>query len=195
MSCNSPWPNKARRLWLHSACAAALGLGVADIALANMNPVPLPATHPAVPGSVLAGGYLLRFFGLQVYDARLWAQPNFETTRIGQQPLALELKYLRGLKGRLIAERSLKEMRRHGPISDAQAERWLAEMTRIFPDVQADDKLTGILQPGLGAVFLFNDQPQGQVADPEFARLFFSIWLGTNTSDPNMRAALLGERR
>jgi hypothetical protein len=125
----------------------------------------------------------------------LWAQPNFETTRIGQQPLALELKYLRGLKGRLIAERSLKEMRRHGPISDAQAERWLAEMTRIFPNVQADDKLTGILQPGLGAVFLFNDQPQGQVADPEFARLFFSIWLGTNTSDPNMRAALLGERR
>ena len=195
MSCSSPWPNKARRLCLQSGCAAVLSVGVVSMAWANMNPAPLPATHTAVPGSVLAGGYLLRFFGLQVYDARLWIQPSFDATRLGQQPLVLELKYLRALKGRLIAERSLKEMRRHGPISDAQADRWLAEMTRIFPDVQADDKLTGILQPGLGAVFLFNDQHHGQVADPEFARLFFSIWLGTNTSDPNMRSALLGERR
>ena len=195
MSCNLPWPNKTRRLCLHGGLAAVLGLGVVGVAIANINPVPLPATHPGAPGSVLAGGYLLRFFGLQVYDARLWVQPNFDTSRIGQQPLVLELKYLRSLKGRLIAERSLKEMRRHGTISDAQADRWLAEMTRIFPDVAANDKLTGILQPGLGATFLFNDQPQGQVADPEFARLFFSIWLGTNTSDPAMRAALLGERR
>ncbi len=68
-------------------------------------------------------------------------------------------------------------------------------MTRLFPNVAANDKLTGILQPGLGAMFLFNDQPQGQVADPEFSRLFFSIWLGNNTSEPTMRAALLGERR
>jgi len=195
MLCSSPCPNKARRLMLHSVCAAALGMGGAGVAMGKTNPVPLPATHPAVAGSVLAGGYLLRFFGLQVYDARLWVQPGFDAARLGQQPLVLELKYLRGLKGRLIAERSLKEMRRHGPVSDAQADRWLAEMTRIFPDVQANDKLTGILQPGLGAVFLFNDQPQGQVADNEFARYFFSIWLGANTSEPNMRAALLGERR
>ena len=173
----------------------ALSLGLYSMAWGNMNPTPLPATHPAVPGSVLSGGYLLRFFGLQVYDARLWVQRDFDANRLGQQPLALELKYLRGLKGRLIAERSLKEMRRHGTVSDAQAERWLAEMTRLFPNVAANDKLTGILQPGLGAVFLFNDQPQGQVTDPEFARLFFSIWLGSNTSEPSMRAALLGERR
>jgi hypothetical protein len=195
MLCNSPCPNKQRRLWLQSAGATALGMALHATGWANMHPAPLPASHPAVPGSVLAGGYLLRFFGLQVYDARLWVQPNFDPTRLGQQPLVLELKYLRGLKGRLIAERSLKEMRRHGNVNDAQAERWLSEMTRLFPDVGANDKLTGILQPGLGAIFLFNDQPQGQVADPEFARLFFSIWLGSNTSEPAMRAALLGERR
>ncbi|MDC0994034.1 chalcone isomerase family protein [bacterium] len=122
-------------------------------------------------------------------------QPRFDPNRLGQQPLVLELEYLRGVKGQLIAERSLKEMSRHGPIGDAQAERWLAEMTRIFPDVDAHDKLTGILQPGMGAIFLFNNQPHEQVADPEFARLFFSIWLGSNTSEPDMRAALLGERR
>lgn len=195
MSYSSPYPNKSRRLWLHRGCVAASSLLLSSVAWGNVNPTPLPATHPALPGSVLSGGYLLRFIGLQVYDARLWVQPDFEANRLGQQPLVLELKYLRGLKGRLIAERSLKEMRRHGSVSDTQAERWLAEMTRLFPNVAANDKLTGILQPGLGAMFLFNDQPQGQVADPEFSRLFFSIWLGNNTSEPTMRAALLGERR
>ena len=195
MSCNSPLPNKHKRLGLQGVGVLLLGLTAPAWAWATMHPVPLPASHSALPGSVLAGGYLLRFLGMQIYDARLWVQPDFDPNRLGQQALVLELKYLRGLRGRLIAERSIKEMRRHASFTDMQSDIWLAEMTRVFPDVGANDKLTGILQPGLGATFLFNDQPQGQVADPEFARLFFSIWLGTNTSQPNMRAALLGERR
>ncbi|MDV7399143.1 hypothetical protein RZS08_47475, partial [Arthrospira platensis SPKY1] len=65
---------------------------------------------------MLVGGYLQRVFGFQITDARLWVQPNFDTNRLGQQPLVLELKYLRRFSGRLIAERSLKEMRRHGQI-------------------------------------------------------------------------------
>lgn len=195
MLCNSPSPNKHRRLCLQAAVALTAGLSSPSWVLANMSPTPLPASHPALPGSELAGGYLLRFLGLQIYDARLWVQPNFNPRRLGEQPLVLELKYLRGLKGRLIAERSIKEMRRHDSLSDTQENTWLEAMTRLFPDVGANDKLTGILQPGLGATFMFNDQPVGQIADPDFARLFFSIWLGDNTSQPNMRAALLGERR
>ena len=105
----------------------------------------------------------------------------------------LELEYLRDLKGQAIAERSLQEMRRAGPLPEAQAQRCLAEMQRIFPDVKAGDRITGQHLPGTGARFWFNGRPAGQVDDASFARLFFGIWLAPTTSEPDMRLALLGQ--
>jgi hypothetical protein len=32
---------------------------------------------------------------------------------------------------------------------------------------------------------------RGEIAEPEFARLFFAIWLDPRTSAPDLRAALL----
>ena len=91
-----------------------------------------------------------------------------------------------------IASRSIDEMRRIGPLSDAQAAAWLAVMTRLFPDVQAGDRLTGVQQPGQTARFHFNGQFRGEGADADFARLFFGIWLSPKTSEPKMRALWLG---
>jgi hypothetical protein len=148
--------------------------------------------HPQLPGSRLSGQATLRFFGLQVYHARLWIPPGFQADTLGPQPLVLELEYLRKLKGQAIAERSIEEMRRAGPFTDEQAARWQAEMTRLFPDVKAGDRITGIHRPGEGAAFLYNDQPVGLIADPVFSRLFFGIWLAPTTSEPAMRETLLG---
>lgn len=146
-----------------------------------------------VPGAKVVGQGQLTFFGLKVYDARLWAAPGFDPARFGQQPLALSLAYLRGLKGPLIAERSLKEMR---PLPGFDASRegaWLARMTELFPDVSNGDTLVGVNLPGLGARFVLNGQVRGQVDDPLFARLFFGIWLAPQTSEPALRKALLGQ--
>ena len=148
--------------------------------------------HPQLPGSRLQGEATLRYFGLQVYHARLWTLPDFRSSQSVEQPMVLELEYLRELKGQAIAERSLQEMQRAGPIPEAQAQRWLAEMQRIFPDVKAGDRISGQHLPGQGARFWLNGQAMGQVDDPAFARLFFGIWLAPTTSEPGMRVALLG---
>ena len=149
--------------------------------------------HPELPGSRLQGEATLRYFGLRVYHARLWTLPDYRVSQPIDQPLVLELEYLRELKGPLIAERSLKEMRRGAQITDAQAERWLAEMQRLFPDVKAGDRISGQHLPGRGARFWHNGQLTGQIDDPAFARLFFGIWLAPSTSEPEMRLALLGQ--
>ena len=148
--------------------------------------------HPQLPGSRLQGEATLRYFGLRVYHARLWTLPDFRSGQSVEQPMVLELEYLRDLKGDAIAERSLQEMQRAGPIPEAQARRWLAEMQRIFPDVKAGDRISGQHLPGQGARFWLNGQAMGQVDDPAFARLFFGIWLAPTTSEPGMRVALLG---
>jgi hypothetical protein len=148
--------------------------------------------HPELPGSQLQGEATLRFFGLRVYHARLWTLPDFRVNQPTEQPLVLELEDLRDLKGPWIAERSLQEMRRGNSITDTQAERWLSEMRRLFPDVTSGDRISGQHLPGRGARFWHNGRLAGQIDDALFARLFFGIWLAPTTSEPEMRLALLG---
>ena len=148
--------------------------------------------HPQLPGSRLQGESTLRYFGLRIYTARLWTLPDFRVSQPTEQALVLELEYLRDLQGRAIAERSLKEMQRGASVSASQAQRWLADMQRIFPDVNAGDRISGQHLPGQGARFWLNGRPAGQIDDPEFARLFFGIWLAPTTSEPDLRQALLG---
>jgi len=145
-----------------------------------------------LPGARLQGQGRLRFFGLHVYDALLWTSAPLGAADVDRSALALELRYARALKGPLIAERSLDEMRRQGEIAATEAERWLGAMTQIFPDVGAGDRITGVHRPGQSARFHVNGRLAGEVRDAAFARLFFGIWLSPRTSEPKLRAALLG---
>jgi len=154
------------------------------------SPLP-PELRTALPMATLAGQAKLTFWGFAVYQATLWVVPGFDANAYAQHEFALELAYLRDFSGADIAKRSLTEMARQTPISDALAARWDDQMRALFPDIKAGERLTGINQPGLGARFMFNGEPLGEVLDAEFARLFFSIWLSQQTSEPKLRLGLL----
>lgn len=158
-------------------------------------PEPPAEVKAELPAARWRGQATMRWFGLHLYDLRLWsaaAIPSGAGSEWQAQPLALELQYARQLVGRLIAERSLTEMRRIGPVDEAQATRWLAAMAQLFPDVQAGDRLTGVQRPGAATRFFLNGQPRGELADAAFAPLFFGIWLSPRTSEPRLRQQLLG---
>lgn len=157
------------------------------------NGMPPPELASVLPGARWRGAATLRWMGLRIYDARLWSPEALAAdAETPEQPLALELQYARSLVGRMIAERSLDEMRRLAPIPEARAQGWLEAMVRLFPDVQAGDRLTGVLQPGRSARFWHNGQLRGEIADAEFARLFFGIWLSPRSSEPALRRQLIG---
>ena len=143
-------------------------------------------------GLTRQGQARLRFLGLHVYDIRLWSAAPVIAERWAEQPLTLEIEYARALDGGEIASRSLKEMRRQGAITDAQAQAWLTEMQAAFPDVKAGDRISGTHEPGVAAVFFVNGQLRRRVADPLFAQRFFGIWLSPQTSETRLRAQLLG---
>ncbi|MDT7513565.1 chalcone isomerase family protein [Rhodoferax mekongensis] len=179
-----------RRTYL--ALSAACFLPVLTLqAAAQGSSAPPAEIGSELPGASLAGSTRMRFFGLNIYDARLWVTAGFKPAAFWQSPLALELTYLRSLSGNAIAQRSLDEMRRGGPISQDTAERWLAAMIAAFADVKAADRITGMHVPGQGAKFWLNGQPRPGIKDPEFSRLFFGIWLADHTSEPRLRAELL----
>ncbi|MCV2362193.1 chalcone isomerase family protein [Paucibacter sp. DJ1R-11] len=133
----------------------------------------------------------MRFFGLRIYDIRLWVAEHVNAENWARQTLALELEYARSLSGREIAKRSLVEMRRQAEISEDTAQRWLGEMEAAFPDVKAGDRISGLFEPARGVQFFINSQPRRQIADSEFARLFSGIWLAPQSSEPGMREQLL----
>jgi Chalcone isomerase-like len=161
---------------------------------------PAPAAHavaearPSAP-LYLRGQGVFKFWGLEVYRARLWTTSQFLADDPFVAPLALELEYLRPFTGRAIAKRSIEEMRRVGRFSEEQAQRWTQRMTQLFPDVGPGHTLRGLHQPGTGAVFEHNGRQLGEVADTEFSRLFFGIWLSPNTSGPELRKALIAAQR
>lgn len=149
-------------------------------------------TH--IPDARKTGDGVLRYFGLHIYDAELWTHPGFSAVAFTEQPVALRLTYARRLVGRLIAERSDKEISALGLGTEEERARWLDEMTRLFPDVSKGDSLSMLFLPGRGATFFRNDQLLGEIADPAFAQAFISIWLHPETSQPGLRSELIGGR-
>ncbi|MCV2351297.1 chalcone isomerase family protein [Paucibacter sp. Y2R2-4] len=136
----------------------------------------------------------MRFFGLLIYDIRLWSREAIDAQNWARKELALELEYARSLSGREIAKRSLVEMKRQGEIAPEQAQRWLTEMEAAFPDVQAGDRISGLHEPGEGIRFFVNGRLQRRISDPLFARLFLGIWLAPQSSEPGLRKQLLGSQ-
>ena len=150
-----------------------------------------PELQTLLPQGRLIGSGRLTFWGLQVYDARLWVPPGFKPESFGTQALALELSYLRAFASKDVAERSISEMRRSATISAEQADKWKTALSQVLPDVSKGDRLMGVHRPGVGASFLLNGKVLGEIRDAEFARLFFGIWLSPKTSEPALRNALL----
>ena len=150
-----------------------------------------PELDAFLPQHRLIGKGRLAVWGIQVYDARLWALQGFKSQNLPAQPFALELAYLRDFNSKDTAERSIKEMRRSASISDEQAKAWMAAMQRVLPDIKKGDRIMGVNQPDVGAQFLVNGKAAGEIRDVEFARLFFGIWLSPKTSEPKLRDVLL----
>lgn len=145
------------------------------------------------PQARLRGEGELRVWGLAVYRARLWTEPDFDPQDYAAHPFWLELEYARAFSAEAIARRSLEEMRRQGPISAAVGQAWEAALRGVLPDVRAGDRLLGGYRPGEGAWFAHGTRQLGRVADPDFARRFFGIWLSDSASAPALRTALLGQ--
>ena len=159
---------------------------LAALSMLVISPSAYPQSIPSMANSALKpyGTAEFRRFGFLVYEAQLWAGNNPT-----EPPIALQLTYKREIAGSKIAEASVDQMRALGA-DEQRLEVWGAAMHRIFPNVKPGDQIVGIYRPG-SAVFLYNNREIGQVNDPEFARLFFGIWLDPRTSEPKLRERLL----
>lgn len=144
-----------------------------------------------VPDARVSGEGDLRFLGLRIYNAKLWAPGGKWADGV---PFALELTYHRSISRDRFVSTSLDEIRRiqGSTVSEAQLEKWAIEMQRGFVDVSPGERIIGVFLPGQGCRFYAGNRLQHEVRDPAFARAFFAIWLDPRTRDQGLRQKLLG---
>ncbi len=167
--------------------ALVLALAPQTTAAREVGPVPAPPARYALQP---VGQGTLTWFGLRVYDAALWSTSGRAKFN---QPIALVVRYARALDGAATAERVLEEMARLGAGGAAQRDTWARQLHGLLPDVDAGDEIAAVDRPGAGARFYLNGRLLGEIADAAFSRAFFSIWLDPRTSEPELRAALIGQ--
>ncbi|MBL8517139.1 MAG: chalcone isomerase family protein [Betaproteobacteria bacterium] len=183
--------NAATHWWKRLCLCSSVFICACISMLAQANPVLPEPVQKDLPGLAIVGDTSFRFIGMKVYDIRLWAP---EGRYAADQPFALELVYDMNFKGADIAKRSIDEKRGQGYGPEEKLNRWYGEMARIFPDIKPGDTLIGIHVPGKEARFYTRSKFIAIVADPEFARAFFDIWLSEKTSQPGLRKRLLGNK-
>ena len=142
----------------------------------------------------LRGQANMRWFGLLLYEARLWTLDAFDSKHWADQRFALELVYARSFDGVKIAQASLELMQaQHGKVAERDRQ-WLAWMQQSFPNIQANDRLLGLHQGAKeGCRFVHNRQVRLDIPDAQFAKAFFGIWLDPRTTEPALRRSLIGE--
>lgn len=147
------------------------------------NPVVEALEEPAQIGEAR-----FTYYFWDVYDAALYS-PKGQWKN--QPPYALNLTYLRDVKGEKIAQRSIDEIKKQGFDDAEKLAIWRQKMNEIFPDVDEDDELLGIAVSKQVTRFYYNDNLIGTVEDSEFTKWFFAIWLSESTSQPEFRQKLL----
>ena len=181
----------SRRTLLRYATLACLAATLDAPARADQAaPALPPEVRAAMPEARLIGSGRLRYFGLSVYDASLWAPPDFRAAGFDNQRFALSLTYLRTFSANEIAQRTLQEIRRVHDVSPDLARVWLTALQNVLTDVVAGDRLTGLNPPG-GVAFWHQGRKLGDIGDAAFGSRFFGIWLANSTSEPGLRKALL----
>ena len=164
------------------------------IAAAICFSTPALAWQELLPQARVIGEGQFRKFGFPIYDARLWAANN----RLdGKQPFALQLHYRLSISRQQLVARSVDEIERihPGALNDENRSRWMAWMKQAFVDVVAGDEIVGVYLPEQGARFYHRQQLTASIDDPEFARIFFDIWLSPKSLDKKLRSQLMGEPR
>ena len=157
----------------------------AGLALAKVE----PEVTALVPQAQLVGTARMKYLLWNVYDVKLYTSSG--QWRDGE-PFALELNYLRNLKGSAIAKRSVEEIRKQGFTDEPTLSNWYQQLTRMMPDVNKGTRLTGVVDTNNHTLFYRDGVEIAYLDDPLFSKWFFNIWLSDATSEPKLRRQLLG---
>jgi len=167
-----------------------VGTAMADKAILNF------------PDSIEAGGVQLERKGIsrlkvgyifEVYIAAFYqAAESGPSDALADQPRHLEIKYLRGITRDQFIEAG-NDMLKHQHTGTAitSIQTGIDQINALYQDVKKGDRYSLTYLPGLGTELKYNGESKGIIPGDEFARIYFSIWLGENNPYKSFRDRLV----
>ncbi|GGI69813.1 chalcone isomerase family protein [Shewanella gelidii] len=140
---------------------------------------------------VEVGNGEMNWWWLSLYRARLLTPTG--QYQDGETPLLLTIEYHRNIASEHLVEATQAQWQHLG-FSQQLIEAWGKQIHTLWPDVTKHDQLSfHISETGQGR-FYFNHRPLQGDFSAAFSRAFVSIWLAEQTSRPELRAQLLGQK-
>jgi len=187
---------KRNSIWLLASLTMALGIGAAHGK--ECKSVSFPDQVQAEGVTLKLNGLGLRqatMFRVNVYVAALYvATPSADASTIldSKAPVQLVLQFVRDV-GRADLTKGWDEGFENNAKSQIPA---LKERIETFKGMMADmksgEQLRLAHKPGAGTQVAVKGTVKGTIAGDDFARALFSIWLGPNPPNQDLKAGLLG---
>jgi hypothetical protein len=151
-------------------------------------------TTPAGPGAGLreVGHGTLSWFGLRIYEARLWLPDGQWSGLEPGRPVALSLAYERRFSRAELIKITTGEFGRLGLADPDARARWSERLGTLWRDVAPGDTMTALIVPGGETRFYDGNRLLGAIEDPAFGPAYLSIWLDPRSAVRDLRAQLLG---
>jgi len=138
----------------------------------------------------LIGEGTLKVLMWEVYDLRLYTDGTAFTW---QDKFMLEFDYSRELKKESVVDASLKEFKLQPNVTDKDIKAWEMYLEQVIQPVKQGEKATIQWVPDGQIIFHYEGSKPAVIENEKFARAFFNIWLGEQTSRPKLRSQLLGD--
>ena len=143
----------------------------------------------AFSSPTIIGEGTLKVFFMEIYDLRLIADsPTFSW----QNKFKLDFIYTRDLKKDSVIKSSIKELRRQSSVSESDIESWQGYLEQSIRPVQEGTHATVLWEPEGQITFHYENSDPTTIEDEDFARAFLNIWLGEETSQPELQTEILG---
>ena len=176
--------------------------------------LPLLAGAPALAGTLagvtlpdqaVVGGKTLVLNGLglreatvfmvDVYVAGLYVPAktgNAETILYEGTPKRIVLKFVRSVGREKLTEAWTEGFAKNERAGSAGVADGLAALNGAIADVKRDDTIVATYVPDAGTTIEIGGKEAATIPGPEFARVFFSIWLGASPPNAGLKEGLLG---
>ena len=129
------------------------------------------------------------FLFWNVYDAELYSTSN----KFNFKELAIVLKYNRSIDKDSLVKETINDIKQQENISKQKLEKWKRLLDSIYVNTETNEKFIAI-KINNKSIFYYNNIKLYESFDQEFNKLFFNIWLRSDSKNPEFTEALLGKK-
>jgi len=177
------------------ACAAAFILVAGPLLAASVDGVKVPDTVTVGAKTLtLNGAGVRRKMIVRVYIAALYLEnmsKDGAAIIASDETKSMHLKMLRAVEGSKISGAIVEGFENNSGALMAALRPRLEKLSKMIPDVKEGDEIALTWIPDQGTVVSVRGKDNGTIEGRDFADALFSVWLGANPVQDDLKAALL----